>query len=106
MTPVLLSPGHGTGPWYLLVLGLAAAGGAVLLGGSLAAFLRRGSRSHLLVALALGTLLARTALAAGATWGTVGTDVHHFGEHVLDVAMAGLVIAAVVYARTTRGSTL
>ncbi|QLG29683.1 hypothetical protein HUG10_18930 (plasmid) [Halorarum halophilum] len=105
MNPASLEIGHVGGPWYVLVLGLAAAGGAVLLGGGLAAFLQRRSRPYLLVALALGTLLARTALAVGATWGAVGEEVHHFGEHVLDVAMAGLVIAAVVYARRAGGTT-
>ncbi|WP_313696195.1 DUF7471 family protein [Halorarum halobium] len=103
MRSVLLAGGHGGDPWYALVLGLAAVGGAILLGGGLAAFLRRGTRSYLLVALALGTLLARTALAVGAAWGAVDANTHHFGEHVLDVAMAGLVIAAVVYARRTGG---
>lgn len=105
MRTVPLAAGHGGDPWYALVLGLAAVGGALLLGLGLAAFLRRGSRSYLLVALALGTLLARTALAVGATWGGIGDGPHHFGEHALDVAMAGLVIGAVYYARTAGGST-
>jgi hypothetical protein len=102
MTVAPLAVGHAD-PLYALVLGLGTLGGAVLVGGGLAAFLRRGTRPYLLVALALGTLLARTALAVGASWGVVGGDVHHFGEHLLDVAMAALVIAAVVTARAARG---
>ena len=87
---------------YALVVALGGAAGAGLLGLGLAAFLRRRSRSYLLVALALGTLAARAGLAAGAAFGFVGVDAHHFGEHLLDVAMVALVVAAVYYARSVR----
>ena len=103
MTPLHLSATGTGGAWYPLVLALAALGGAVLLGGGLAAFLRRGSRSYLLVALALGTLLARTGVAVAAELALLDPQVHHVSEHGLDVAMAGLVIAAVYYARTATG---
>jgi propanediol dehydratase large subunit len=56
------------------------------------------------VALALLTLLARTAVAVGSMTGRIGTATHHTLEHGLDVAMAGLVIAAVVTARGARRS--
>jgi hypothetical protein len=85
----------------LSVAGLASAG---LVGLALVALLRRRSWSYLLVALALLTLLARTAVAVGSMTGTVGTTTHHTLEHLLDVAMAGLVIAAVVTARSARRS--
>ncbi len=85
----------------LSVAGLASAG---LVGLALVALLRRRSWSYLLVALALLTLLARTAVAVGSMTGTIGTATHHTLEHVLDVAMAGLVIAAVVTARSARRS--
>jgi hypothetical protein len=101
---VPLAAGHSGRPlWYFAVLALAAVGGAVLFGGGVAAFVRRRSRPYLLVALALGALLARTALAAGASMTVIGPTTHHLGEHVLDVVMAGLVIAAVYYAGTRGG---
>ncbi|MFB6270329.1 MAG: hypothetical protein ABEH83_10315 [Halobacterium sp.] len=87
-----------------LTLALAAAGvgSAVLAGAALAAFLRRKSRPYLLVALALLALLARSAVAGATVGGMLASDVHHVLEHGLDVAMAGLVIAAVWYARSVR----
>jgi hypothetical protein len=85
----------------LSVAGLASAG---LVGLALAALLRRRSWSYLLVALALLTLLARTGVAVGSMTGSIGTATHHTLEHWLDVAMAGLVIAAVVTARSARRS--
>lgn len=89
-----------------LVLALAAAGvtSAVLTGAALAAFLRRRSRPYLLVALALATLLARSVVAGASVGGLLAGDVHHVLEHGLDVVMAGLVIAAVWYARSVAGA--
>jgi len=72
----------------------------VLTGAALAVFLRRRSRSYLLVALALAALLARTGVAAASLAGAVPLDSHHLVEHSLDVAMAALVVAAVYYARS------
>jgi hypothetical protein len=87
--------------WPLvLALGVAALASAVLTGAALAAFLRRRSRPYLLVALALGALLARTAVAGASLSGWLAGDVHHVLEHGLDVVMASLVIAAVYYARS------
>jgi hypothetical protein len=100
MTPFLHTAQSAVGPLYALTLGLAAAGAAVVFAGGLAAFHRRRSASYLLVALALGALLARTAVAACAAVGLVDATTHHLGEHLLDVAMAGLVIAAVYVARS------
>jgi transketolase C-terminal domain/subunit len=87
-----------------LVLSLAGLASAGLVGLALVALLRRRSWSYLLVALALATLLARTVVAVGAMTGSIDTATHHTLEHGLDVAMAGLVIAAVVTARNARGS--
>ena len=83
-----------------LLLGLAGLGSTAILGLALAAFVRRRSRPYLLVALALGTLVARTAVAGVTMTGSLSANSHHLLEHGLDVAMAALVIAAVYYARS------
>ncbi|UIO98485.1 hypothetical protein Hbl1158_07885 [Halobaculum sp. CBA1158] len=99
--PLHVAPGaHGVA--YALVVVAGGVAGAGLLGLALAAFARRRSRSYLLVALALGTLVARAGLATATAVGLVGAEAHHFGEHLLDVVMAGLVLGAVYYARTIR----
>jgi hypothetical protein len=87
-----------------LVLSIAGLASAGLVGLALVALLRRRSWSYLLVALALATLLARTGVAVGSMTGRIGPTTHHTLEHALDVAMAGLVIAAVVTARSARRS--
>lgn len=87
---------------WLLVLALCIAGvaSAVLTGAAIAVFQRRRSRPYLLVALALAALLVRTAVAGLSLVGSLGAQHHHLLEHGLDVVMAGLVIAAVYYARS------
>lgn len=87
-----------------LTLTRAAAGvaSALLTGAALAAFLRRQSRPYLLVVLAFAALLARSAVAGASMGRMLDSDVHHVLEHGLDVAMAGLVIAAVWYAGSVR----
>lgn len=92
-----------TQPLLLAVLAVAGVGASVVLGLALAAFVRRRSRSYLLVALALGTLLARTAVASLSLNGTLDAGTHHVAEHGLDVAMVALVVAAVYTARRVRG---
>nr|WP_158059473.1 hypothetical protein [Halorussus halophilus] len=84
------------------LLALAGVGSALVLALALAAFLRRRTRSYLLVALALATLLARTAVATLSLTGSVADGSHHVFEHGLDVVMAALVIAAVYDARSAR----
>jgi len=86
---------HGQGLATFALLSLAALLTAVVAGVGIAAFVRRRSRRYLLVALALSTLLARSAVGLGAYAGTIRPGVHHTLEHALDVAMAALVIAAV-----------
>lgn len=88
-----------TGGALIAVLALGGVGSVAVAGLGVAAWLRRGSRSYLLVALALSTLLARSGVAALTLSGAVTWDAHHLLEHLLDVAMAGLVIGAVYYAR-------
>ncbi len=82
-----------------MLLAVGAIGAAGVLGVAIAAVRRRPSWPYLLVALALGTLFVR--FLAGVTYmqGTVSAETHHLLEHGLDVAMAGLVIAAVLIAR-------
>jgi len=85
---------------YDLTLGvlllLGSVGAAGVLGLALAAFRRRRSRAHLLIALALATLFARTTAGVGYAGGGLSPQRHHLLEHGLDVLMAALVIAAVV----------
>ena len=84
----------------LILLGLAAIGSTLVAGLGLAAFVHRRSRSFLLVALALSTLLARTAVAVATMVHLLPASAHHTLEHGLDVVMVVLVLAAVYYART------
>ncbi len=84
----------------LLLLAAGALGSALLLGLGLAAFARRGSRSYLLIVLALAALFGRSAVAGLAAANLMEPTSHHIVEHVLDVAMVALVIGAVYYART------
>ncbi|WP_129117019.1 DUF7471 family protein [Halegenticoccus tardaugens] len=86
-------------PSLLAAVALAGivSGLLVLLG--MSAYARRRSRSYLLVVLALATLLARSGVAVLTIGGFMSYDVHHFLEHGLDFVMAGLVLAAVYYAR-------
>jgi hypothetical protein len=85
-----------------VVLALGALGSAGVLGLALAALSQRRSWSYLLVTLALLTLLARVVVAGVSMVGGLSVPTHHTLEHVLDVLMAGLVIAAVYTARTAR----
>ena len=84
----------------VVLLALAGIASAVLLGLAIAAFLRRRTRSYLLVALALVALVARTVVGGGGAAALLTPELHHTIEHALDVVMAALVIGAVIYART------
>jgi uncharacterized membrane protein YgcG len=87
-------------PALALVLVLAGLGASGVLGLALAAFVRRRSRSYLLVVLAVATLLGRSLVAGASLQGLVPPGDHHVLEHGLDVAMVALVVAAVYTART------
>lgn len=90
-----------TGTSLLLTLVLLAAGlgAAAVVGIALAALARRRTVPYLLVALAVGAILLRTVVGGLSMQGALGTGTHHLAEHVLDVLMVGLVIAAVLLAR-------
>ncbi len=100
MNPLHSSPTSGD-PALVTVIGLAGVASALILGLGLAALFRRQTKPYLLIVLALGTLVARTSVAALTMMGILSDGVHHLSEHALDVAMAGLVIAAVYASRTT-----
>ncbi len=105
VSPTPLAAGHGgVDLAFVALLALAGVGSAVLVGLALAALVRRRSRSYLLVTLALGTLLARTGVAALSLTGALAEGSHHLLEHGLDAAMAALVVAAVYDARRVRQS--
>ena len=91
----------------VVVLAVSGVASLLLTGLAVAALSRRRSASYLLVALALTTLVARTAVAWAELAEWLPTDTHHLVEHVLDVAMIALLVAAVYYARTVsvRGET-
>lgn len=92
---VPLAGTHGQDPAVFALLTLAGVLAAVVAGVAIAAFVRRRSRRYLLVALALSTLVGRSAVGLGAYGGMIGPTLHHQLEHGLDAAMAALVIAAV-----------
>ena len=101
MLLVLTSVGAAPGELsLLLVLIFATVGSLIVLGLAVAALARRHSRSYHLVALALATLATSTAVATLTLMQLVSPPTYHLLEHGLDVIMAGLVIAAVYYART------
>jgi hypothetical protein len=56
------------------------------------------------VTLALLTLAVRAIIGSVFMMGMLSVATHHTAEHLLDVVMAGLVIAAVYTARTARGA--
>lgn len=84
----------------IALVALGTLGAAVLLGLAIAAFIRRRSGSHLLVAGAVAALLARSVVAGAWTVAAVSPATHHRLEHALDVALVALVIAAVYTARS------
>ncbi len=105
MTPALhLVVDHGSVPLGDVVLPTVLVGAGIasltIVGLAVVAFTRRRSRSYLLIAMALGTLLARTLAGGLAMNGVVGVEFHHLVEHALDGVMAVLLLAAVYFART------
>jgi len=99
--PLHADPYTTTVPVLALVT-VGTVGSAILLGLGVAAFVRRQSRSYLLVALALAALFARSAVAALSVAGAIDLQAHHLLEHALDVVLAALVVAAVYHARSVR----
>jgi hypothetical protein len=78
----------------LAVLGLATLGTAALFLTGLAGYRRRRSKVYLLVASALGLLLARSIMGFGTVLGLVPMPVHHLVEHGSDFAVATLILYA------------
>ena len=101
MNGLLLAATHGnaTGWPLTLVLALAAAVSAVLLGLAVAAFQRRRSRPYLLIVAALAALVGQPIVGGLNATGALGQPTHHLIEHALDVLLAALVVGAVWYAR-------
>lgn len=102
--PVVLNGGTATSaipPIVAVVAILAAVGTAGVLGLALAGYVQRRSRSYLLVVFAVAVLLARSVVTVYA-YGFDGISAprHHLLEHVFDVLLVALVIAAVYYARS------
>lgn len=87
-----------TALFAILVLGGLASALLVSLG--VYAFVRRQSRSYLLVILALGTLVLKALLGGLALWNVIPISQHHLIEHTLDVLMAAFLLTAVYEART------
>ncbi len=78
----------------LAVIALAALGTAVVFALSLAAYYRRRETSYLLISLAIGALLVRSAVGFGTVRGDVPMLYHHLVEHTLDFLIAVLVLSA------------
>jgi hypothetical protein len=89
-----------SGPTLSALLALAALGSALVLALALAALRRRRSLPYALVALAFGALSARAFVGALTMTGHLAPSTHHLAEHGLDVAVVGLLVGAVYYART------
>ncbi|WP_255168210.1 DUF7471 family protein [Natrononativus amylolyticus] len=89
--------GSGAVDWHLaLLLALSGVGSLVVFALALSAFRRRRSLPYLLITAALGALVLRPIVGTGTVLGYVPMDLHHTVEHLLDVVIAGLLIAAVV----------
>ncbi|WP_416838322.1 hypothetical protein [Haloferax sp. DFSO52] len=105
MEPLLrlaLVPGHigaANDPIVTVVVALAGLTSVTLAALGVAVFYRRQTRSHLLIALALLAFASRAGVAALSFSDVLSTFDHHVAEHVLDIVMAGLVLAAIYYAR-------
>lgn len=85
--------------YLLIVLAAASLGSVALVAVAMLALFRRRSLSYCLVATATATLLVRSLLGVVTHSGLVPGHTHHVVEHVLDVAVVGLLFAAVVAAR-------
>lgn len=104
-----LAPLHavasGSGLALSATIALAALGSLAVFALSVVAFRRRRSLPYLLVALAFAALSARAAVGALTVGGHLSPGAHHLAEHGLDVAMVGLLVGAVYYARSVERAT-
>ncbi|ELY37558.1 hypothetical protein C497_08953 [Halalkalicoccus jeotgali B3] len=81
-------------PLLLAVILLAALGTLVLFLIGLAVFARRRSPRYLLVLIALGALVFRTAIGLGTVFSYVPMTLHHLLSHGLDFLIAVAILAA------------
>lgn len=102
MNPPALVMDHSPGwispelaPLLFAGLVLASIGTTSLFGISLLAYRRRPSTQYLLIAIALGALVARTAVGWGTALGAVPMTVHHVVEHGTDFFVAVVILYAV-----------
>lgn len=84
----------------LVTLVLAGAGTTVLFVFGAVASYRRRSTTYLLITLAIGALVVKTAVGAGTAFGVVPMGLHHLLTHGLDLLIAVLLLAAI----STNGS--
>jgi len=89
----------------LAVITLAALGTVVVFALSLAAYYRRRETSYLLISLAVGALLVRSAVGFGTVRGDVPMLYHHLVEHTLDFLIAVLVLCAAYVGGAKRSET-
>jgi hypothetical protein len=78
----------------LVVLALATLGTATLFLIGVVGYRRRGTTTYLLVALALGLLVARSLVGFGTAMGMVPMPTHHLIEHGSDFVVATLILYA------------
>lgn len=81
------------------LLAVSAVGSLVVFALAVGAFRRRRSLPYLLITAALGALVMRPVVGAGTLLGVVPMWHHHFLEHLLDVVIAALLLAAVFSVR-------
>jgi hypothetical protein len=86
------------------VLVLATLGTVALLGLSIIAYHRRGTRSYLLVSVVLALLSGRTLVGLGTVFGVVPMVAHHLVAHTIDLLTAALLLYA-VYSVPLRNAT-
>ena len=87
-----------------IVLTLAGLTSIGILALAVVALTRRKSWSYLLVTLAIGTLGIRVLLGGLMLLGLIDLTIHHLLEHIVDILMALLLLAAVYTARSTEVS--
>jgi hypothetical protein len=88
-------------PSLAIVLSVAGVTSVGILALAVVALTRRQSWSYLLVTLAIGTLGLRVLLGVLMLFGLIDLGIHHLLEHVVDILMAILLLAAVYTARST-----
>jgi hypothetical protein len=99
LAPFVPCHASSTDPSLFVTLTLAGVGSVVVGGLAAVVALRRRSPSRILVALAVGALVARTAVGGLTVAGAIPDAPHHTLEHGLDVVLVGLVLAAACVAR-------